>query len=186
MPILTFRKKMKITNPLLGLSALLLTLARVAHADIYVIANSDGLAAADVRDIFLGEKRVAGAVRLVPIDNSALQAEFLSKVLKLNSARYKTLWTKKSFREGLNAPPVKAGDAEVLGVIKARRGGGLCRLSAGGGQSYPEVLSRSTRSAGSPASALCATVHRTKPHARLLQKPFGTALEYPLMRCKSF
>ena len=100
MPILTIRKRMKITNPLLGLSALLLTLARVAHADIYVIANSDGLAAADVRDIFLGEKRVAGAVRLVPIDNSALQAEFLSKVLKLNSARYKTLWTKKSFREG--------------------------------------------------------------------------------------
>ena len=122
MPILTIRKKMKITNPLLGLSALLLTLARVAHADIYVIANSDGLAAADVRDIFLGEKRVAGAVRLVPIDNAALQAEFLSKVLKLNSARYKTLWTKKSFREGLNAPPVKAGDAEVLGVIKSTPG----------------------------------------------------------------
>jgi len=56
MPILTIRKRMKITNPLLGLSALLLTLARVAHADIYVIANSDGLAAADVPDIFLGEK----------------------------------------------------------------------------------------------------------------------------------
>jgi len=113
---------MKITNPLLGLSVFLLTLARVAHADIYVIANSDGLAAADVRDIFLGEKRAAGAVRLVPIDNSALQAEFLSKVLKLNSARYKTLWTKKSFREGLNAPPVKAGDAEVLGVVKSTPG----------------------------------------------------------------
>src|SRR4051794_19721843 len=118
----TIGKRMKITNPLLGLSAFLLTLARVAHADIYVIANSNGLAAADVRNIFLGEKRVAGAVRLVPIDNSALQAEFLSKVLKLNAARYKTLWTKKSFREGLNAPPVKAGDAEVLVVVKSTPG----------------------------------------------------------------
>jgi len=116
------RKQMKNSRPLLGLSAILVALVRMAHADVYVIANSDGLAAADVRDIFIGEKRMAGAVQLVPIDNSARQAEFLSKVLKLNSAKYKTLWTKKSFREGLNAPAVKAGDGEVLSAVKSTPG----------------------------------------------------------------
>jgi hypothetical protein len=55
----------------------------------------------------------------VPIHNSAPQAELLSKVLKLNCAKYKTLWTKKSFREVLNATAVKAGDPEGLGAVKS-------------------------------------------------------------------
>jgi hypothetical protein len=53
------------------------------------------------------------------VDNSSAQAEFLARVVKLDAAKYDSLWTKKSFRDGLNPPPVKASDAEVIAVVKA-------------------------------------------------------------------
>jgi ABC-type phosphate transport system substrate-binding protein len=116
---------MMMRKTLLKLALPLLTAlaAPLAHADIFVIVNGDTpVTGADVRDIFIGEKQVAGSVKLVPIDNSAMQAQFLEKVLKLNQAKYETLWTKKSFREGLNAPAVKGSDAEVIGAVKSTPG----------------------------------------------------------------
>lgn len=94
-----------------------------AAAEVVVIAhNNIALAAHEVREVFLGEKQFAGAVRLMPVDNSPAQAEFLSKVLKLEVDRYSTAWTKKSFREGLNPPPLKSGDAEVLDYVRRTPG----------------------------------------------------------------
>ena len=94
-----------------------------AAAEVVVIAhNNTTLAAHEVREVFLGEKQFAGAVRLMPVDNSPAQAEFLSKVLKLEVDRYSTAWTKKSFREGLNPPPLKSGDAEVLDYVRRTPG----------------------------------------------------------------
>src|SRR5260370_5536219 len=89
------------------LAALLCAACAVAHAaDLYVICNSRvSLSAADVRDLFLGEKQFAGAMKLVPVDNSSAQIVFLEKLLKMNSAKYSTTWTKKSFRDGINPPP---------------------------------------------------------------------------------
>lgn len=97
------------------------TLARAA--DLYVICNAQvSLSAADVRDLFLGEKQFAGTVKLVPIDNGVAQSIFLDKVLKMNLAKYSTTWTKKSFRDGLNPPLVAGSDAEALAFVKRTPG----------------------------------------------------------------
>jgi ABC-type phosphate transport system substrate-binding protein len=88
-----------------------------------VIANSAiSLSADEVREVFLGERQLLGAVRLVPIDNSSIQAEFLSKVLQTDSAKYNARWTRKTFREGLPAPPLKGSDSEVIAFVRATPG----------------------------------------------------------------
>jgi hypothetical protein len=88
-------------------------------ADLYVVCHADvTLSANDVRDMFLGEKQFSGTVKLLPADNSAAQALFLDRVLKMDAGRYSTAWTKKSFRDGENAPPVKGGDAAALEYVR--------------------------------------------------------------------
>jgi hypothetical protein len=103
---------------------LLLLAVQVVHAaDVYVICNSGvTLAPADVRDVFMGEKQFIGSVKLLPADNSAAQSAFLSKVLKMDAGKYSVAWTKKSFREGANPPPVKGSDAEALEYVKRTPG----------------------------------------------------------------
>ncbi len=98
--------------------------AAAANAtDLYVICNARvPLTASDVRDVFLGEKQFAGAVRLVPVDNSSAQSVFLDKVLKMNAAKYSTTWTKKSFRDGINPPLLTGSDAEALAYVKRTPG----------------------------------------------------------------
>jgi hypothetical protein len=92
-------------------------------ADGFVICNSGiGLTPDEVRDVYTGEKQLSGSVKLSPVDNTAMQEEFLAKVIKLESAKYASLWTKKGFRDGLPAPQVKGGDAEVIAYIKATPG----------------------------------------------------------------
>ena len=107
------------------LAAILLLLAsQGANAgDIVVISNSETAVSADeIRDIFLGEKQFAGSIKLVVIDNAALQGGFLSKVMHMDAAKYNGIWTKKSFRDGLTPPAVKTGDAEVIEYIKRTPG----------------------------------------------------------------
>jgi hypothetical protein len=72
----------------------------------------------DVRDVFLGEKQIADGVKLVPVDNASAQPVFLAQVMKLEAAKYAASWTKKAFRDGLNAPPVKANDVEVIEYVR--------------------------------------------------------------------
>jgi hypothetical protein len=112
------------------LAVLLCAACAVAHAaDLYVICNARAqLTAGDVRDLFLGEKQFAGAVKLVPVDNSAAQLMFLEKLLKMNAAKYSTTWTKKSFRDGINPPLVTGSDAEALAYV--RRTPGACSYVA--------------------------------------------------------
>ena len=99
-------------------------LCGAARADVYLICNPAlQLSADDARDVYLGEKQLAGSVKLAPVDNAAAQREMLAKVLHMDAARYSTLWTKKGFREGLNAPAVKGSDLEVLAHVKANPGG---------------------------------------------------------------
>ena len=98
--------------------------ATSAHAgDVYVVASpSLNLAADDIRDVFLGEKQFAGSVKLVPVDNGSLQADFLARALKVDGARYASVWSKKGFRDGLTPPPVRNSDLDVLAAIKANPG----------------------------------------------------------------
>ena len=92
-------------------------------ADLYVVCNTNvTLRPTEVRDVYIGEKSFAGTARLAPADNFAAQAEFLEKVVKVSADRYTSLWTKKSFRDGANPPPVKANDAEAIAYVRQTPG----------------------------------------------------------------
>ena len=109
--------------PLLGLA--LAGWASGANAgDLYVICNVGvTLQPSEIKDTFIGEKGFVGTVKLAPADNSAAQAAFLEKVLKVDAVKYAGIWTKKSFRDGVNPPPIKASDAEALAYVKQTLGG---------------------------------------------------------------
>jgi hypothetical protein len=108
------------------LLTVLATAGTAARADdLYLICNlRSSITAADVRDLFVGEKQFAGAVKLIPIDNSAAQSLFLERVLKLTAAKYSVTWIKKSFRDGINPPVVAGSDAEAVATV--RRTPGAC------------------------------------------------------------
>ena len=88
-------------------------------AEVYVIAHpSVKLTLSEIRDVYLGEKQFAGSLKLAPVDNVAVQADFLAKAINMDPSKYAALWIKKGFRGGLAAPPVKSGDAEVISYVK--------------------------------------------------------------------
>lgn len=101
-----------------------LMLPLIAFAgDVFVIAHSSvNLSGDEVRDVFIGEKQTAGSVRLVVLDNGSGQADFLTKVIKVDAAKYASIWAKKGFREGINPPQVKGSDAEVIAAVKSTPG----------------------------------------------------------------
>jgi len=91
--------------------------------DLFVVGHpSVTLSADEVREVFMGDKQFAGSVKLTPVENASMQADFQGKVLKVDAARYASVWSKKGFREGLSPPPVRATDADVLAAIKANPG----------------------------------------------------------------
>ena len=91
--------------------------------DLYVVCNANViLQPSEVRDVFIGEKSFAGTVRLTPADNLSAQTAFLGRVVKVTADKYTNLWTKKSFRDGANPPPVKLSDAEALAYIRQTPG----------------------------------------------------------------
>jgi hypothetical protein len=106
--------------------ATIVVLALAGHAaaaDLYLISHPGvTLTAAEVREVFLGEKQFAGPVKLVPVDNATAQEAFLAAVLRMSSAKYSTAWVKKSFRDALNPPAKKATDAEVAEFVKRTPG----------------------------------------------------------------
>jgi ABC-type phosphate transport system substrate-binding protein len=87
----------------------------IAHASVTLTAD-------EVKEVFLGDKQLAGSVKLIPVDNASQQADFTGKVLQSDVAKYTARWTKKAFREGLTAPAVKGSDAEVIAFVKSTPG----------------------------------------------------------------
>ncbi len=110
-----------------NLSKLLLTLSFIGSPawanDVIVIAHASvTLTADEVREVFTGEKQTAGGAKLVPIDSGPLQADFLAKVMKVDASKYASIWAKKGFRDGVNPPAVRGGDAEVIAAVKSTPG----------------------------------------------------------------
>lgn len=109
--------------PLLLIGLVLQANLALLRAEVLVIAHpSVDLSLADVRDVYLGEKQFHQSVKLFPVENAAVQKEFLEKVVKLNGSVYGTVWTKKAFRDGLNAPPSKGSDLEVANYVRSTPG----------------------------------------------------------------
>lgn len=106
----------------LGLSGIVVTSAALA-GDVYVISHpSVELSAAEIKDVYLGDKQFAGAIKLVPVDNAAVQNDFLAKAIKLSTEKYGSIWTKKGFRDGMTAPAIKSSDADVISFVKSTPG----------------------------------------------------------------
>lgn len=124
------------------LASVLATAGAVARADdLYIICNlRAAITAADVRDLFVGEKQFAETVKLVPIDNSAAQALFLERLLKMTAAKYSLTWIKKSFRDGINPPVVAGSDAEAVATVK--RTPGACSYVTTAPEGSLEVIAR--------------------------------------------
>ena len=99
-----------------------LALTGAARAGEVIAHPSVSLDEEEVRDLFLGERQFAGKLRLVPVDNLALQPEFLAKVLQTDARKYAARWVRKTFREGLRAPRVKGSDAEVIEFVRSTPG----------------------------------------------------------------
>lgn len=93
-----------------------------AHAGEVIVHPSVELAVGDVRNIYLGEKQLAGGLRLLPVDNSACQDAFLAAVLQTNARNYTARWRRKNFREGLLPPAVRGSDAEVMSFVRSTPG----------------------------------------------------------------
>ena len=115
------------THPIPSLVALALVagacVSPSAAAAGEVIAHpSVTLSSAEIREVYLGEKQLAGSVKLVPVDNGGAQADFQARLLQIEGPKYTAVWTKKSFREGLSAPSVKGGDSEVIAFVKSTPG----------------------------------------------------------------
>ncbi len=92
-------------------------------AGLIVIAHPDvDLPAGEIKDVYIGEKQFAGAVKLVPVDNALAQDEFLRHALAMDPIKYNATWTKKGFRDGLNPPAVKSSDVEVIEFVKRTPG----------------------------------------------------------------
>jgi ABC-type phosphate transport system substrate-binding protein len=115
-------KKTKLIIRALALSGAFAAMPALA-GDLFVIANNSlELSADDIREIFIGDKQISAGSKVVPMDNAALQKDFIEKALKLDPTKYASIWTKKGFRDGLNPPPVKSGDAEVIAAVKSTPG----------------------------------------------------------------
>ena len=113
----------KFRRAVIAAAALIVAVPQLARADIYVIANSAmKVGADDIKLIYTGDKELAASVKIKPLDNHAAQTEFLAKVLQLNPNRYDSLWTMKSFRDGLTPPVGKLTDAEVIAYVQSTPG----------------------------------------------------------------
>ena len=106
-----------------ALVLVLVLLQAASRGEVFVVVNPGvRLTAADVRDLYVGEKQFSHGVALVPVDNLALKSTFVGRVLEMTAQRYETLWIKKSFRDAVNPPVAKASDAEVLAYVERTRG----------------------------------------------------------------
>ena len=116
---------MRLLPPLHLLAAAVVLMAAFPSlaSDLYVISHEPiVMTSDDIKEVFLGEVQFAGSLRLQPIDNAGAQAVFLGNVLKMSAVKYSASWTKKAFRDGLNAPPSKGTDAEALIFVRGTPG----------------------------------------------------------------
>jgi ABC-type phosphate transport system substrate-binding protein len=93
-----------------------------ARAGEVIAGDAVSLSTDEIRDLFLGEKQLAGNLRLVAVDNRAAQADFLAKILQTDIQKYTARWTKKTFREGLTAPTLRGSDDEVIAFVRSTPG----------------------------------------------------------------
>ena len=94
----------------------------LAHAGTVIAHNDLKINSADLKDIFSGDKSSIEGVKVVIVDNKAALDDFCTKVMKMDSGKYSSMWAKKSFRDGVPSPKSKTSDSEVLDFVKSTPG----------------------------------------------------------------
>ena len=106
--------------------AVLIVAVPARASELFIVGNGLGnMSAEDIKEVFLGEVQFAGSLRLLPVDNAGAQADFQARVLKISATRYTASWTKKAFRDGLNAPALK-------GIVAKGWVSALAHITGGG------------------------------------------------------
>ena len=124
--------------PSVGLAAILLLSPSLAAADHYhVIGNHAGpVTSVDpetVRNIFMGETRHLGGVRVTPViynNGTTLLRAFLHDIVHMGEVRYRSYWIRRVFR-GEGPPPVQAESEEEAIRLVATRPGAIAFVSTG-------------------------------------------------------
>jgi len=99
------------------------------HAvEIVVIVNEAGplvnLSAPNIRDIYLGEKRFEGDIKISATNYSEgpIKDVFFTAVLKMTSKEYRLYWTKKLFQAGGTAPMVMNNPQNIIETVRKTKG----------------------------------------------------------------
>jgi len=114
-----------------GLITLLLSGTFYASAyarELAIIANKDyplnSISASAVKDIYLGEKKSEGGVKIKPMEqkDEAIKKRFIEKVMGSTVDGYKAYWIKKFFQEGVTPPTSKGSPVEMIQAISQTGG----------------------------------------------------------------
>ncbi|MBI3399514.1 MAG: hypothetical protein HY265_03525 [Deltaproteobacteria bacterium] len=96
--------------------------------DIVVIVNEKGplinIAERDIKDIYLGEKRIVSDVRITPFEpkDNDIKERFLSSFIKMADKEYRIYWTKKVFQDGIQPPASLTSMEDIVEMVKREKG----------------------------------------------------------------
>ncbi|MBI3752464.1 MAG: hypothetical protein HY266_00215 [Deltaproteobacteria bacterium] len=119
--------------PTILASFIFLTLFPAANGyvgEIAVIVNAAGplteISEADIREIYLGNMKVAGGVAIVPIHykEGPVKDKFLSSIIGMDSKSYRLYWTKKVFQEG-GSLPVSQNNPQLIMLLVRKNAGAI-------------------------------------------------------------
>jgi len=74
------------------------------------------------RLLALGAAAFLAAAAPCALHAQTVQDRFLTNFLKVDNGKYYSIWAKKSFREGVNPPVLKATDGEVVDFVRRTPG----------------------------------------------------------------
>ena len=91
--------------------------------EIVFIVNAHGplveLSKRDIRKVYLGEKRFVGGVMVVPVEQKGdVKNLFLTSFMNMSAKDYRSHWTKKVFREGIQPPRPKDSMREIVDIVR--------------------------------------------------------------------
>lgn len=98
--------------------------------EIVIVVNTQAppqiLTVDEVKDIYLGTLTFWGETKVAPIgfpERTAIQSDFLERVLEMTEREFKTYWVKRIFREGGTPPKIVTSLQEGLEYITRTPGG---------------------------------------------------------------
>ena len=123
-------KLKNVMKPAIGLALFLFLFTSTVYAiDIAVIVNASGplvnAAKSDIKEIYLGEKRFEGGVKIIPLlfPEGGIKEAFLKEALRMTPKEYKIYWTRRIFQDGIPVPKTLARTDDIINTVRNDKGG---------------------------------------------------------------